>query len=127
MNNMIANPEKFQAIKIEKREKNPTEINIDGKKISSESSVLLLGLEIDIELNFNKRIYKICNKSASEQNALNRWNRSLGFEKKKTLKNSFIYGNFNYCSIVWHFCSKNSPNKIENNQKKGFKISFKLL
>ena len=32
MNNMIANPEKFQAIKIEKREKNPTEINIDRKK-----------------------------------------------------------------------------------------------
>ena len=89
MNNMIANPEKFQAIKIEKREKNPTEINIDGKKISSESSVLLLGLEIDIELNFNKRIYKICNKSASEQNALNRWNRSLGFEKKKNFEKQF--------------------------------------
>ena len=33
MNNMIANPEKFQAIKIEKREKNPAEVNIDGKKI----------------------------------------------------------------------------------------------
>ena len=42
---MIVNPEKFQAIIIDKKGKNnnPTEINIDRKKINSESSVLLLG------------------------------------------------------------------------------------
>ena len=34
MNNMIVNPEKFQAIIIDKKgqNNNPTEINIDGKK-----------------------------------------------------------------------------------------------
>ena len=32
---------------------NPAEINIDGEKISSESSVLLLELEIDSKLNFD--------------------------------------------------------------------------
>ena len=32
---------------------NPAEINIDGEKINSESSVLLLGLEIDSKLNFD--------------------------------------------------------------------------
>ena len=58
--------------KLKKGKKNPTAINIDGKKINSESSVLLLGLEIDSKLNFNKCIYKPCNKSASELNALNR-------------------------------------------------------
>ena len=50
---------------------NPTEINIDGKKINSESSVLLLGLEIDSKLNFDKHISKLCNKSAGQLNALN--------------------------------------------------------
>ena len=46
---MIVIPEKFQAIIIDRkgRNNNPTEINIGGKKIYSESSVLLLGLEID--------------------------------------------------------------------------------
>ena len=116
LNSMIVNPEKFQAILIDRKgqNNNPTEINIDEKKINSESSALLLGLEIDSKLNFDKHISKLCNKSAGQLNALNRLNRYLGFEEKKILINSFIYGNFNYCPLVWHFCSKNSLSKIEN-------------
>ena len=63
MNNMIANPEKFQAIIIDKNN-NPTE------KINSESTILLLGLEIDSKLNFDKHISKLCNKSAAQLNTL---------------------------------------------------------
>ena len=64
MNNMIINAEKFQAIIIDKKgqNNNPTEINIDEKKVNSESSVLLLGSEIDSKLNFDKRISKLFNK-----------------------------------------------------------------
>ena len=36
-----------------------------------ESSGLLLGLEIDSKLSFDKRISKLCNKSAAQLNALN--------------------------------------------------------
>ena len=45
MNNMIVNPEKLQAVIIDKKgqNNNPTEINIDGKKMNSEGNVLLLG------------------------------------------------------------------------------------
>ena len=79
---MIVSPEKFQAIIIDRkgRNNNPTEINIGGKKIYSESSVLLLGLEIDSKLNFDKHISKLGNKSAGQLNALNRLNRYIGFE-----------------------------------------------
>ena len=85
MNNMIVNPEKPHAIIVDKegQNNNPTEINIDEKKISSESSVLLLGLEIDSKLNFDKHICKLCNKSAGQLKALNSLNRYLGFEDKK--------------------------------------------
>ena len=94
---MIVNPEKFQAILIDRKgqNNNPTEINIDEKKINSESSALLLGLEIDSKLNFDKHISKLYNKSAGQLNALNRLNRYLGFEEKKILIKSFLYGNFN--------------------------------
>ena len=40
------------------------------EKINSESSVLLLGLEIDSKLNFDKHISKLCNKSAAQLNTL---------------------------------------------------------
>ena len=77
MNNMIVNPEKFQAILIDKKgqNNNPTGINIDGEKIDSESSALSLGSEIDSKLNFDERISKLCNKCAGQLNALNRLNR----------------------------------------------------
>ena len=124
MNNMIVNPEKFQAMIIDKKgqHNNPSEINIDGKKINSESSVHLLGLEIDSKLNFDKPISKLYNKSPGQLNALNRLNRYLGFEEKKILINGLIYGNFNYCPLAWYFCSKNSPNKIENIQKRALRF-----
>ena len=91
-------------------------------KINSESSVLLLELEIDSELNFIKHIFKLCNNSAGQLNAVNRFNRYLGFEKKKLLINSFIYSNFNYCLLVWRVCSKNSLNKIENVEKRALRF-----
>ena len=77
---MIINAEKFQAIIIDKKgqNNNPTEINIDEKKVNSESSVLLLGSEIDSKLNFDKHISKLCKKSAGQHiqlNALSRLNR----------------------------------------------------
>ena len=42
----------------------------------------------------------------------------IGFEKRNILINSFIYANFNYCPLVWHFSSKKSIDKIENIQKR---------
>ena len=93
---MIINAEKFQAIIIDKKgqNNNPTEINIDEKKVNSESSVLLLGSEIDSKLNFDKHISKLCKKSAGQHiqlNALSRLNRwYLGFKEKKILINGFM-------------------------------------
>ena len=68
------------------------------------------------------RISKLCNKSADQLNALNRLNRYLDFEEKKILINSFIYDNFNYCPLVWHFRSKNSLNKIGNIRKRALRF-----
>ena len=35
----------------------------------------------------------------------------MGFKEKEVLK-SFVYSNFNYCPLVWHFCSFKSLYKI---------------
>ena len=125
-NNMIVNPDKFQAILIDKRgqSNNPTTLKIDGKEIQSVNSVSLLGIEIDSKLNFDKHISNLCNKSAGQLNALIRLRKYLGFEEKKVLINSFIYANFNYCPLVWHFCSKKSFKKIENIQKRALRYLY---
>ena len=57
---MIVNPGKFQAIVINRfgKMENKQEIYIENKKITSEPSVKLLGIEIDNKLNFDNHVYK---------------------------------------------------------------------
>ena len=99
---MIVNPEKFQAIIIDRKNQknNPQKLTIDKKVITSSENVTLLGLEVDRKLNFDEHISKLCNKSAGQLNALCRIGHLIGFEERKILINSFIYANFNYCPLV---------------------------
>ena len=58
INEMIVNPDKFQAIVIKKncRMKDSYALNINNQTINSENYVKLLGIEIDNTLSFNKHI-----------------------------------------------------------------------
>ena len=38
--------------------------------------------------------------------------------------NSFIYSNFNYCPLVWHFRTNKSNEKIENIQKRCLRLTL---
>ena len=71
-NMMIVNPDKFQAIIIDRKnqQNNPTSMKINYININSENGVRLLGSEIDRKLNFDKHITELCRKGASRLNAL---------------------------------------------------------
>ena len=76
----------------------------------------LLGLEIDGKLKFDKHVTQLCKKSVGQLNALCRLKTFLNTDQRKSLADSFIYANYNYCPLVWHFCSKKSMNKKERIQ-----------
>ena len=63
-NMMIVNPDKFQAIIIDRKDQqnNHTSIKINDINSKSENSVRLLGLEIDKKLNFGKHFVQVCKK-----------------------------------------------------------------
>ena len=63
INQMKANPEKFQAIAVGKKtkDKNVT-FNLEGNQIKCESEVKLSGVTIDSKLKFNEHISNICKK-----------------------------------------------------------------
>ena len=86
-NKMMVNPGKFQAIIIDKKKKCHTNetLKIGDKIIKASSSVKLLGVQIDDQLNFNLHISNICRSAANQLNALIRLKRFLDFEEKKTL------------------------------------------
>ena len=91
-NRMIANPDKFQAIVLDKRRSNNTEVKfiIGSEQIQAVPSVDILGITIDDQLNFNLHIDNICQKSANQLKALIRLKRFLGNEERKVLINSFV-------------------------------------
>ena len=125
-NKMIANPDKFQAIIIDRfrSDYGDEKININKESIKIVSSVKLLGVQIDNQLNFNLHISSICKSAANQLSALLRLKSFLGFDEKKILVNSFILSNFNYCPLVWFISSSRSLQKIENLQKRALRFLY---
>ena len=71
---MIVNLGKFQAVVINRfgKMENKYEIYTENKKITSEHSVKLLGIEIDNQLNFDNHVPTLCKKAGSQLNAIGR-------------------------------------------------------
>ena len=113
-NKMIVNPSKFQAIVLSKSKKSiDTTFVIEGHQIKSSDCVKLLGISIDDKLMFDKHISKLCKKAGGQLNQLCRFKNHLSSLSKKLSINSFIFSNFNYCPLVWHFMSASNTKKVE--------------
>ena len=114
INDMIVNPDKFQAMILSSDKKDKKfQLNINDSTISSEDSITLLGIEIDNKLNFKNHISIICKKANRQLNAIGRIQNYVAKKEKETIINTFVYSNFMYCPLTWHFCQKSSQNKIE--------------
>ena len=84
----------------------------------------LLGLTIDNKLNFEIHINNICKVASAKIKGLGRIRNRLNLSQAKILYNSFILSQFNYCCLVWMFCSKTLQNKINQIQKRALRIVY---
>ena len=123
---MIVNPGKFQTMVITRfgKMENKHEMYIANKKIISEHSVTLLVIEIDNQLIFDSHVSTLCQKGGSQLNAIGRLRKYVGFPDKMAFIEAFIFSNFNYCPLVWHFTSMRSTNKIESIQKRALRLLY---
>ena len=85
-----------------------------------ENSVTLLGIEIDNE----KHVTALCQKSGSQLNALSRIRKYTGFQEIKMLLDSFIFSNSNYCPLVWYCCCAALSQKIEKTQEHALRLLY---
>ena len=112
---MIANPEKSQAIILSKNATDVTlKLLIYDSEIETTKSVKLLGMEINYQIKFNEHISTLCSKVVMQLKTLYRLQKYIGKTEKNAVINNFIDSCFNYCSLVWHFCSCQHSKKIEN-------------
>ena len=87
---MIVNPEKFQAIIIDKRKRDLTNqvFKIGSKEIKVASqAVKLHEVEIDNKLYFEQHINRICKLAANQLNTFIRLKRFLSLQERKVLVN----------------------------------------
>ena len=93
-----------------------TDFKCGTTQVKCEDSVVLLGIELDHMLTFNDHITDICKKSARQLEVLTRLGHLLTLQGKVAIFKSFISPNFNYCPLIWHFCSQCNTNKLEKVQ-----------
>ena len=124
-NYMQANPEKFQ-IMFMKPQRSKTElpeyVSIENVSIKTSEKVKLLGITIDSNLNFDEHVKTICKKASTQLKILFRFRSFLGLKEKETLYRTFILSNFNFCPVVWNFCSKTAARKIEKIQERALRF-----
>ena len=109
---MVANPKKFQLMFLARNNSIEKEMPFIGKAIKSSSTVELLNITLDKNLNFKIHIENICCKANNKIKALFRIRSLLTLEQVKLLAEAYILSNFRYCPLVWIFCGKYRNNLI---------------
>ena len=73
----------------------------------------LLGVKIDVNLNFNDHISDLCKKASRKISALATVIPFMGLNKRKLLMNAFFTSQFSYCPLIW-MCHSGSNNRAIN-------------
>ena len=124
VNSMKLNLKKFQFMNFGKSTRQSIILNVNNVKIRDSSSVVLLGLTIDIRLTFKDHINILCRRASFKLHALRRKRKYLTADKVKLLCNAFLNSRFNYASIIRMFLRKQDYLKIEKIQYKDLKIVY---
>ena len=96
----------------------------DNENIQCENEVVLLGVTLDFNLNFNSHISSMCRKASRQLNVMKRIGHNLNKLCKITMYQSFILSNFNYCPLTWHFTNETNTKKMEKIQERALRFIY---
>ena len=122
INNLVANPSKFQFMLLGLSNKHNLSLKVDGNTVKATKEVKLLGVTIDQNLNFDYHIKEMCKKASRNIGALRRNFYLIDNEKRKLLFNTFFESTFGYCPLVWMFSNKGSNNELNKVHHRGLKL-----
>lgn len=126
-NFMQANAEKFQFLLMKPlltTDLIPDHIVIDNTRIQREENIKFLGITIDDKLKFDVHVANLCIKAGNQLNVLYRFKNIFNVEEKKLVYQTFVLSNFNYCPIVWNFCSTSMIRKMEYIQERALRFIY---
>ena len=90
-----------------------------------EDSARLLGIIIDSSLTFDGHVTMLCRKASQKLTAISRLSNLMSQEKRIVLVRTFFESQFNYCPLIWMFCSRNLNHKINRLHERALRIAYK--
>ena len=88
------------------------------------NEIELLGVTIDNNLRFNKRVSNICLKAKRKLIVLTRVAKFVPFEKRRILFKAFIESQFKYYLLVWMFHGRQISDKINKVYERALRIVY---
>ncbi len=123
-NNMVANPGKFQLMFLGMKETVHLGLNINGQIIRASDQVKLLGVTIDKKLTFGQHVEDLCMKVSTKVKAFSRLLNYINFNQARVVFNAVILSHFNYCPLIWLFCSKAANSNINRVHKRALRVLY---
>ena len=92
--------------------------------IFSVNRVKLLGVYVDIRLDFDYHVSQICKEASKKLQALSRVSKYMDINKRRMLMKAFIISQLSYCSLVWMFHSRNSENSVNKIHNRALRLVY---
>ena len=124
-NFMVLNPEKSYFMCLGKDIDDTETLSYNDLALKNSKEVEILGITLDRSMGFNTHIKNICRKAGQKLSALLRISPYLDQGKKVLLYKSMIKSQFNYCPLVWMYCSRQSNNLINRVHERGLRLAYR--
>ncbi len=123
-NHMKVNPDKFQCILHSKTPNLEFCISLCDTVIGPSDTVDLLRIVIDDKLTFHQHVKKMITNVALKLNALWRQSKWLDPVVRLDYGRTFVLSSFQYCALVWYFCSQADILALERIQKRMLRMVY---
>ena len=120
-NFMILNPDKCHYMCIGKNTENDI-FKFENVFLENSKKEVILGITINNKLFFDSHMKSMCRKAGQKLSALSRIPPYLETDKKELLRKSMVKSQFNYCHLVWMFCSRKANNLINKIQERSLRL-----
>ena len=120
-NRLKSNPDKCHALVSTNKHLN---MKVCDYTIGNSQCEKLLGVKIDVYLNFNEHISDLCKKASRKISALARIAPFMSIEKRKVVMNGFFTTQFSYCPLVWMCHSPTNNSKINMLHERCLRIIY---
>ena len=99
-------------------------VDIGNYTIDNSEYEKLLGVKIDVNLNFSDHISDLCKKASRKISALARVTPFMVLEKRKLIMNTFFTSQFSYCPLIWMCHSRANNRKINMLHERCLRIIY---